>query len=90
MVHSQALEGKKDLLRFFKDHVVEVKAVKNGQQLSIYDFLNQMTLFCNPYQTILCVEVEDDAIYMLTQTTSNNQDKKTLYKLHEMEDNVKI
>ena len=53
------------MIRFFKDHVVEVKHVKNGQQLSIYDFVNQMTLFCNSYTQILCAEVEDDAIYML-------------------------
>lgn len=46
-----------------------------------------MTLFCNPYPNILFVEVEEDAIYMLT---SNQKDQKTLYKLHEMEDNVKI
>lgn len=46
-----------------------------------------MTLYCQSYQFILCVEVEEDAIYMLTQ---NNQEKKILYKLHEMEDNVKI
>lgn len=81
------MEGKKDLIRFFKDHVVEVKQVKTGQQISIYDFSNQMTLFCNTYQSILFVEVEEDGIYMLT---SNSKDQKTLYKLHEMEDNVKI
>lgn len=33
------------------------------------------------------MEVEEDAIYMLT---SNQRDQKTLFKLHEMEDNVKI
>ncbi len=46
-----------------------------------------MTLFCQDYPNILCVEVEEDAIYMLT---SNQKDVKTLFKLHEMEDNVKI
>ena len=46
-----------------------------------------MTLFCNSYPDILCVEVEEDAIYMLTQ---GPQDRKILFKLHEMEDNVKI
>lgn len=39
-IHQQQLEGKKDLLRFFKDHVVEVKQVKAGAQISIYDFTN--------------------------------------------------
>mmetsp|Transcript_14535 Transcript_14535/g.14144 ORF Transcript_14535/g.14144 Transcript_14535/m.14144 type:complete len:100 (-) Transcript_14535:1-300(-) len=28
--HAQPLEGTKDLIRFFKDHVVEVRTVKNG------------------------------------------------------------
>lgn len=46
-----------------------------------------MTLFCNSYNKIQFVEVEEDAIYMLT---SNQKDQKTLYKLHEMEDNIKI
>ena len=46
-----------------------------------------MTLYFNTYQAILCAEVEEDAIYMLT---TNNQDRKILYKLYEMEDNVKI
>lgn len=46
-----------------------------------------MTLLCTSYNKILFVEVEEDAIYMLTQ---NPKDQKTLYKLHEMEDNVKI
>jgi uncharacterized pyridoxamine 5'-phosphate oxidase family protein len=46
-----------------------------------------MTLFCNPYPLIPFVEVEEDAIYILT---ANNKEQKTLYKLHEMEDNVKI
>lgn len=31
LIHSQILEGSKDLIRFFKDHIVEVKKVKNGQ-----------------------------------------------------------
>ena len=83
----QTLEGKKDLLRFFKDHIVEVKHVKNGQQISIYDFTNQMMLYCNSYTNILCCEVEDDAIFMLSQ---DSQGKKAIFKLHEMEDNVKI
>ena len=55
------------MIRFFKEHIVEVRPVKNGQQISIYDFTNQMTLFCNSYQAILSVEVEEDAIFMLTQ-----------------------
>ena len=46
-----------------------------------------MTLFCNSYNKIMELEVEDEAIYMLT---INQKDQKTLYKLHEMEDNVKI
>lgn len=66
MIHSQALEGKKDLVRIFRDHVVEVKQVKKGAQISIYDFTNSMTLICQDYPNILCVEVEEDAIYMLT------------------------
>lgn len=63
---TQELNGKKDLIRYFKEHVVEVKQVKNASQISIYDFKNQMTLFCNSYNKILFVEVEEDAIYMLT------------------------
>ena len=51
LVQKQALEGTKDKLRFFNDHVVEVKSVaKGGQgnkssQLSIYDFRNGITLY---------------------------------------------
>ena len=74
-------------MRYFKEHVVEVKQVKNNQQISIYDFNNQMTLYCQAYAQIPFVEVEDDAIYMLTL---NQKEQKTLFKLHEMEDNVKI
>lgn len=46
-----------------------------------------MTLFCQAYPTILFVEVEEDAIYILT---ANQKDQKSLFKLHEMEDNIKI
>ena len=49
-----------------------------------------MTLFCNAYPKILCVEVEEDAIYLLTLQVTQNVEKKALFKLHEMEDNIKI
>lgn len=64
---SEPLEGKKLGLRFFKEHVIEWKGIKNGQQLSIYDFMNKMTLFCQSFQEIIQVEVEEDAIYMLAK-----------------------
>ena len=51
MVQKTALEGVKEKLRFFNDHVVEVKSIAKGQtgnkssQLSIYDFRNGITLY---------------------------------------------
>ena len=37
-----------------------------------------------------CLEIEQDAIYYLTQTMSGNRIERELVKLSEMEDNVKI
>lgn len=51
LIQKQTLEGVKEKLRFFNDHVVEVKSVAKGQtgnkssQLSIYDFRNGITLY---------------------------------------------
>ena len=47
-LYKKPLEGDKEKLRFFNDHVVEVKSISKGQsgskssQLSIYDFRNNI------------------------------------------------
>ena len=92
------------MLKFFHDHVVEVKTVSkagmaaagNGatsSQLSIYDFKNKITLFwTTTHGNILhgCLEIENDAIYYLAQNVVNGRYERELIKLYEMEDNVKI
>ena len=104
LLQKQPLEGNKEMLKFFHDHVIEVKTVaktgiaaaSSGQtqsQLSIYDFKNKITLFWTTTQGNImhgCLEVENDAIYYLTQNYVNNRIERELIKLYEMEDNVKI
>jgi len=46
-----------------------------------------MIFYWANFPQVLCVEVEDDAIYLLTL---NQQGQKQITKLYEMEDNVKI
>ena len=47
-LYKKPLEGEKEKLRFFNDHVVEVKSISKGgggsksSQLSIYDFRNNI------------------------------------------------
>ena len=45
------LEGAKDKLRFFRDNqIVELKTIKSGaMQVSIYDFSNKLTVYCQSY-----------------------------------------
>lgn len=99
MILSDLLEGQKEQIRFFKEsQVVELKPMKNGQmQLSIYDFANKLTVFCQSYPQVLFVEVEEDAIYLLAAIPAPGGPRgaapimqKQLFKLYEMEDNVKI
>ena len=92
------------MLKFFHDHIIEVKTVSKGgmaaagtgatsSQLSIYDFKNKITLFwTTTHGTILdgCLEIENDAIYYLAQNVVNGRYERELIKLYEMEDNVKI
>jgi len=98
--HAQtdALEGEKEKVRFFKDQqIVELKQLKNGsKQLSVFDFANKLTVFWQSFSKVLFVEVEDDAIYVLVEVPApgakgpNPPGVKQLFKLYEMEDNVKI
>ena len=99
MILSDPLEGQKEKVRFFKDtQVVELKPIKNGQmQLAIYDFANKLTVFCQSYPQVLFVEIEEDAIYLLAAIPAPGGARgaapvmqKQLFKLYEMEDNVKI
>ena len=39
------LDGQKDIIKFFRNYTVEVKQVSKGQQLSIYDFNTNITLY---------------------------------------------
>lgn len=59
-------------------------------QVSIYDFANRLTTYCQSFPEVLFVEVEDDAIYVLTESPGRGGVQKQLFKLYEMEDNVKI
>lgn len=76
------LEGAKEKLRFFKDsQIVELKTIKNGSmQVSIYDFQNRLTVFCQSYSQVLFVEVEEDAIYLLVATPSGKGGSGTMTK----------
>lgn len=67
LIASDQLEGAKEKVRFFKDaQIVELKQIKNSSmQVSIYDFNNHLTVFCQSYPQVLFVEVEEDAIYIL-------------------------
>ena len=92
LVSVDVLEGHKDKLRFFRDQqIVELKQIKTGMQVSIYDFQNRLTVYCQSFPQVLFVEVEEDAIYVLTaQPGKAGIVQKQLFKLYEMEDNIKI
>jgi hypothetical protein len=49
-VSVDVLEGQKDKLRFFRDQqIVELKQIKTGMQVSIYDFQNRLTVYCQSF-----------------------------------------
>jgi len=59
--------------------------------VSDYDFQNKLTVFWQTYPQVLFLEVEDDAIYLLTAGQGKGGVvSKQLHKMYEMEDNVKI
>ena len=96
-LYKTPLEGVKEKLRFFNDHVVEVKSIAKGSgskssQLSIYDFRNKIIQYwTNQHAQILEVEIENDAIYYLAENSSSpDKTERVLVKLYEMDDNVKI
>ena len=95
MQMQQSLEGKKEILKFFQNHVVEVKSIvkgnSTGSQLVIYDFTNGITVYwTTSHSKIIDIEIEDDAIYYLAENVTGKQATKVLCKLYEMENNVKI
>jgi hypothetical protein len=49
-------------------------------QVSIYDFQNRLTVFCQSYSQVLFVEVEEDAIYLLVATPSGKGGSGTMTK----------
>ena len=50
LVSVDVLEGQKDKLRFFRDQqIVELKQIKTGMQVSIYDFQNRLTVYCQSF-----------------------------------------
>jgi len=50
LVSVDVLEGTKDKLRFFRDQqIVELKQIKTGMQVSIYDFANRLTVYCQSF-----------------------------------------
>jgi hypothetical protein len=69
---ADVLEGEKEKVRFFRDaQIVELKQIKNGQrQLSIYDFANKLTVYCQTFSKVLFVEVEDDAVFLLVEVAA--------------------
>ena len=59
--------------------------------MSIYDFANKLTVYCQTFSKVLFVEVEDDAVFVLVEAAQKGaHPQKQLFKLYEMEDNVKI
>lgn len=50
VVSVDALEGQKEKLRYFRDQqIVELKQIKSGMQVSIYDFANRLTVYCQSF-----------------------------------------
>ena len=60
--------------------------------MSVYDFANKLIVFWQSFSKVLFVEVEEDAIYLLVEApgVKGAAGQKQLFKLYEMEDNVKI
>lgn len=93
---NRVLEGTKEKLRFFRNHVVEVKTVQKGNgvkgsELFVQDLQNDITVFWNnKHNKILQVEIEKDAIFYLAENAIGSKREKVLFKLFEMEDNIKI
>jgi hypothetical protein len=57
-------------VKFFRNanQIVELKEMKNKQhQVSVYDFQNKLVVYNQNYPAVLFMEVEDDAIYLLTE-----------------------
>lgn len=94
IVSCDSLDDKKDKVKFFRreNQLVELKSLRGGQQqVSVYDFQNKLTVFWQTYPQVLFLEVEDDAIYLLTAGQGKGGVvSKQLQKMYEMEDNVKI
>ena len=86
-------------MRYFGEYVVEVKQVlkhgtleSKGEQLCIYDFDTELVLYwTNTHTSILHVEIEEDSIYYLAENVGpGGQSTKSLFKLYEQENNMKI
>lgn len=94
IVSCDQLDDKKEKVKFFRrdNQIVELKSLRGGQQqVSVYDFQNKLTVFWQTYPQVLFLEVEDDAIYLLTAGSGKGGIvSKQLHKMYEMEDNVKI
>lgn len=92
------MDGAKEKLRFFHNHIVEVKTMskggntaQKGSELFIQDLVNEITLYWYTKHTrILQVEIEKDAIFYLAENVTGKRIERVLCKLYEMEDNVKI
>lgn len=55
------------------------------------DLLNDITVFWNnKHFKILQVEIEKDAIFYLAENAMGSKRERVLFKLFEMEDNIKI
>lgn len=62
-----------------------------GSELFVQDLLNDITVFWyNKHTKILQVEIEKDAIFYLAENATGSKREKVLFKLFEMEDNIKI
>ena len=95
-VMNRVLEGNKEKLRFFRNHIVEVKTTQksNGQtgsDLFVQDLPNDITVYWfNKHQRILQVQIEKDAIFYMAENVQGSRKEKVICKLFEMEDNIKI
>jgi hypothetical protein len=91
--HTQALDGRKKVIKFFGSYVIEVRQAESERQsdtLQIYDFESfapKVLSLHRSQHSILFIEVERQAIFILVK---DNSGKYAVYQLTEMENNQKI
>jgi len=98
------MEGPKKVVRFFNNYVIEVKAEKKQEKITIYDFDNKINVYSMTFPQIFQIEVETEErkqsnkhlpegalkAKAIYMQVMDKSGKLAVYQLTEMENNLKI